>query len=334
MASSETNARARSPTASAPALRSEADGAAVTATGKRRDETVVGASEATRTVVAQATAAARSELPVWLAGPPGSDREGIARAIHAWSPRTRAALATLECAALPEALQERALFGCVAGRYPAIPGAYAGALETAAGTTLFIDGVEALRAPVRDKLLHAVSVRRFRREGESQDRPVEAKIVLGTTAEGPSALAQVPHHEIRLTPLAQRREDVLALAAHYLRLAADDAGVAVVGFTADARDGLLAEPWTGDVLELRSRVREAVRLNGSGAISAEALLLARDKAPSFKEAKRAFERRYVEGLLRRCEGNISRAARLARKDRKDFYDVLRRTGIDPSSFRD
>jgi two-component system response regulator GlrR len=77
-----------------------------------------------------------------------------------------------------------------------------------------------------------------------------------------------------------------------------------------------------------------VRLNGSGALTAEALLLARDKAPSFKEAKRAFERRYVESLLRRCEGNISRAARLARKDRKDFYDVLRRTGIDPTSFRD
>ena len=70
-------------------------------------------------------------------------------------------------------------------------------------------------------------------------------------------------------------------------------------------------------------------------MSAEALMLAKDaeEVPSFKEAKRAFETRYVVGLLRRCGGNISRAARLAKKDRKDFYDVIRRTGVDPSQFR-
>ena len=70
-------------------------------------------------------------------------------------------------------------------------------------------------------------------------------------------------------------------------------------------------------------------------ISVEALLLAgeQDEVPSFKEAKRAFETRYVVGLLRRCGGNISHAARLAKKDRKDFYDVIRRTGVNPSEFR-
>jgi two-component system response regulator GlrR len=89
------------------------------------------------------------------------------------------------------------------------------------------------------------------------------------------------------------------------------------------------------VLELRERVRQAVRLAGRGAVGAEALLLARDgdPLPSFKEAKRAFETRYVQTLLRRCGGNISRAARLAKKDRKDFYDVIRRTGVNPEDFR-
>ena len=83
------------------------------------------------------------------------------------------------------------------------------------------------------------------------------------------------------------------------------------------------------------RVRQAIQLAGDGAISAEALLLAGaiDEVPSFKEAKRAFETRYVVGLLRRCGGNISRAARLAKKDRKDFYDVIRRTGVNPAEFR-
>jgi two-component system response regulator GlrR len=334
MVRTDTNARVGAATAPPSGARPEAEFGDVVPTGKRREDAIVGASEATQKLIAQATAAARSELPVWISGPPGSDREGVARAIHGSSARARAELSVLECSAIPEALQERALFGCAAGHYPAIPGAYAGVLESAASSTVFIDDVDALRAPVRDKLFHAVALRRVRREGESSDRQLTAKVLLASDRNAPSPLAQVPHHELRLTPLAQRREDVLALAAHYLRLAADEAGVPAVGFTADARDCLIDEPWTGDVLELRARVREAVRLNGSGALTAEALLLARDKAPSFKEAKRAFERRYVEALLRRCDGNISRAARLARKDRKDFYDVLRRTGIDPSTFRD
>lgn len=321
-------------TANASALRSEAAPLASAATGKRREDAIVGASEATRKLIAQATAAARSDLPVWLSGPAGSDREGVARAIHSWSSRARGEFGVLVCSAIPEGLQSRTLFGCVAGHYPAIPSAHIGVLERGAGGAVFIDGIEALRASVRDELVHAVALGSFRREGDSSDRTLGAKVVLATDASGSSALAQTPHHEIALVPLAQRREDVLSLATHFLRVFADEAGVTAIGFSADARECLLEEAWTGDVLELRARVREAVRLNGSGALSAESLLLARDRAPSFKEAKRAFERRYVEGLLRRCEGNISRAARLARKDRKDFYDVLRRTGIDPSNFRD
>jgi two-component system response regulator GlrR len=307
---------------------------AAAATGRRREDVIVGASEATRRLIAQVTAAARADLPVWLSGPPGSDREGVARAIHGWSARARAEFAVLVCSAVPEGLHERTLFGCVSGHYPAIPGAFVGSLERAAGATLFLDGIEALRPSVHDKLVHAVATRAFRREGELAERALGAKVVLATEELGPAALGQVPHHEIRLVPLAERREDVLSLAAHYLRAFADERGVPAIGFTADARECLLEEPWTGDVLELRARIREAVRLNGSGAITAEALLMAREKAPSFKEAKRAFEKRYVESLLRRCGGNISRAARLARKDRKDFYDVLRRTGIDPTRFRD
>jgi two-component system response regulator GlrR len=151
-----------------------------------------------------------------------------------------------------------------------------------------------------------------------------------------SPFGELPQYQIRLVALSERSEDILPLAAHFLRLHADEEGVAPVGFTSEARSALLAEPWPGNVRELGERVRQAVRLARDGAISAEALLLAAEDlelVPSFKEAKRAFETRYVVGLLRRCSGNISRAARLAKKDRKDFYDVIRRTGIDPTEFR-
>jgi two-component system, NtrC family, response regulator GlrR len=314
------------------------DGAAFEAmgpVGRRREDCIVGASDATRQVVAQATAAARTELPVVIVGQPGSDKELVARAIHAWGRRRTDGLELLSCAAVPEALQSRELFGCVENVYPAVPVRYSGALERAAGATLLLEEIEALRDDVRKALWGAVSERRFRREGEASPRPLAARLLASTSLAGALDLGELPHHVIRLRPLADRPEDVLPLAAHYLRAFADEAGVAPLGFTAEARQCLQAEPWPGDVRELRERVRQAVRLAGSGAVTAEALMLARDAVdvPSFKDAKRAFETRYVVSLLTRCQGNISRAARLAQKDRKDFYDVIRRTGIDPAQFR-
>jgi two-component system response regulator GlrR len=253
--------------------------------------------------------------------------------VHEWGPRAGRSLEVVVCSALPEALQGREVFGCAEAVYPAIPGAYAGALERVAAGTLVLEDVDELRADVRLALLRALAEGSFRREGESSARSLSARIVAASAQPAPSDLGDLPHHEIRLTPLAERREDILPLAAHYLASFAEEVGLRPAGFDADARAFLETEPWQGDARELRVRIREALRLCGDAPVSAEALLLARDDVPSFKEAKRAFETRYVVGLLKRCGGNISRAARLARKDRKDFYDVIRRTGIDPTTFR-
>jgi two-component system response regulator GlrR len=301
--------------------------------GRRREDRLVGSSEATRRLVAQATAAARTDLLVWIVGPPGADHQLVARAVHEWGPRATRAFEVVSCAAVPEALQGRELFGCAPGVYPAIPGAYAGAFERAMGGTLLLEDVHQLRSELRVSLLRAVAADSYRREGEHAPRPLATRLVATTIHGGLPELGEVPHHEIRIAPLAERKEDVLPLAAHYLAAFAEEAGIRSPGFSSDARAFLEAEPWAGDTRELRLRIREALRLCGESPLSAEALLLARDEVPSFKEAKRAFETRYVVGLLRRCNGNISRAARLARKDRKDFYDVIRRTGVDPTSFR-
>ena len=301
--------------------------------GRRREDRLVGPSEATRRLIAQASAASRTDLAVWISGPEGGDHALIARAVHEWGPRAGRTLDVVACDAVPEALQGREVFGCAEGVYPAIPGAYAGALERAAGGTLVLEDIDALRPDLRAVLLRVLAEGSFRREGEHITRMLSARIVATSCRPVAPDLGELPIHEIRITPLAERREDILPLAAHYLASFAEEAGLRPAGFNADARAFLETEPWSGDARELRGRVREALRLCGEAPVSAEALLLARDDVPSFKEAKRAFETRYVVGLLKRCGGNISRAARLARKDRKDFYDVIRRTGVDPSSFR-
>jgi len=304
--------------------------------GRRREDRIVGATQATRDLVAQATAAARSDLPVILVGPSGSDKDLVARAIHAWGRRSESEFEALSCSAIPELLQAREIFGCAEGVYPALPAAYAGALERASDATLLLEGIDTLRSDLLAAVLEAISEKAFHREGENTSRPLGTRVIGTADAALPElSSASFPHHLVKIVPLADRPEDLLPLAAHYLRAFAEDAGVEPVGFTADARMCLLSETWPGDVRELRERIRQAVRLAGNGAVSAEAMMLAKDaeEVPSFKEAKRAFETRYVVGLLRRCGGNISRAARLAKKDRKDFYDVIRRTGVDPSQFR-
>lgn len=300
-----------------------ADGFEDRPVGRRREDRIVGASAATQRVIEQAAAAARSSLPVVVTGPAGVGKTFVARAVHAWSERAGRPFVVFSCGATPAPLQAAELFG--EGHNGVSTG---GALGRAADGTLLVRELDQLDAGLRPRLAGLMDAR-----DASAPRP--RIVIAGCDPASVSLLGAAPHHHIALSPLGERREDVLPLAAHFLAATAEEIGAKVVGFTAEARALLQAEPWTGNVRELRSRVRQAVRLAGDGAVGAESLLLAGEdeEIPSFKDAKRAFETRYVMSLLRRCGGNISRAARLAKKDRKDFYDVIRRTGIDPTSFR-
>ena len=263
----------------------------------------------------QASAIARSDTPVLITGPSGSGRKHLARAIHEWSPRAGAPIVEIQLAGSAEPSQQRDLFGDGGASESA-------ALARAQGGTLLLETLDQLAPSVLERLSESL-------------RGAPGRVRLIATAARDGAAAAIGGQRIQIAGLAERREDILPLAAHFLAEYAAEESIEAIGFNGEARRLLLEEIWPGNVRELRERIRQAIRLSGRGAITAEALMLATDvdAVPSFKDAKRAFETRYVEVLLRRCGGNISRAARLAKKDRKDFYDVLRRTGIDPGLFR-
>jgi len=254
-----------------------------------------------------------------LAGPPGSGKTHFARAIHAWSARAASPFVVVTAAAIPAANQTEEIFGS------------GGAFAQAGDGTILIRDIASLTDNVRTAVLGAVE------EGTHNGVPVRARVLASADSEAalPVAGAGSRWSLLAIAPLSERREDIPALAAQFLANCAEEQGIEAIGFTAEARRWMVDEAWQGNVRELRERVRQAARLAGNGAISIEALMLSNegDDIPSFKEAKRAFETRYVESLLRRCTGNISRAARLAKKDRKDFYDVIRRTGVNPQQFR-
>ena len=290
--------------------------------GRRSSDRIVGSSALTQRAIEQANAAARSHGAVLIVGGTGVGKTHFARAVHAWSGRSAGPLVVIAAAASPPSSQREELFGKAGSP---------GALARAADGSLLIKGVEQLADSVRAALLRAIEEGAFRAAGGSESTPLRARILMTSSGDE----VPVSYTRIEIAPLDERREDIPALAAQFLASVAREQGLQPVGFTSEARRWLVEEPWPGNVRELRERVRQALLLAGSGAISIEALMLSNegDDIPSFKEAKRAFETRYVESLLRRCRGNISRAARLAKKDRKDFYDVIRRTGVNPQDFR-
>ncbi len=290
-------------------------------TGRRRNDRIISASAQMQTVVDQASGIARSQDSVLLIGPSGSGRKHVARAIHQWSARAAGPLIDLSLAGLSEPIQLRELFGDETSR---------GALSRAEGGTLLLESADRLSPSASSRLAEAMQ-----ELATSGNRARLLATVAVVAGDGSGDIPGIVGQRIRIAPLAERTEDILPLAAHFLAEFAAEESVEVVGFSADARRWLIEECWSGNVRELRERIRQAIRLAGQGALSAESLMLSTegDEVPSFKDAKRAFETRYVEGLLRRCSGNISRAARMAKKDRKDFYDVIRRTGVDPGQFR-
>jgi two-component system response regulator GlrR len=302
--------------------------------GRRQGDRIVAASDRAQQAMDQAAVAARSSSPALVRGPTGSGRKHFGAAIHAWSSRAHGPLVLFSAVSTPDSLHSRELFGATNSE-PLLSGGREGAITRAVGGTLLIERIDLLSESLRQSLIRAIEDGSATRPGDGHAIPFEARIIATSAHDSAAPFGDLSVQTISLTDLEERSEDILPLAAHFLASFAEEAGGRAVGFTADARRWLVEESWIGNVRELRERVRQALRLAGDGAVSAEALMLATegDGVPSFKEAKRAFETRYVEGLLRRCSGNISRAARLAKKDRKDFYDVIRRTGVDPSSFR-
>ncbi len=304
-------------------------------TGRRRSDRIVGASPATQQVLQQATTASKSDLPILLFGPEGSGREFLANAIHRWSHRVAEPFLVLSVAALPEDLQAREIFGCAEGVHSVLPTVHVGALERARGGTLVLGDAYALHKTVRNQLRSALIRRHFAKQGDARRVVLDSRVIAILRQDDEDLFGDLPCPRIHLRPLRERREDILPLANHFLNNFSDELGMTLLGFSDEARRVLCEADWPGNVAELRECIRQAALLTRRGIVSAETICVAGTpkNIPSFKEAKRAFELRYVQSLLTRCNGNISRAARFAQKDRKDFYDVIRRTGIDLRAFR-
>lgn len=308
---------------------------------------IITRSTAMEQVLAEAWLVAQGDASVMITGPSGSGKELLARAIHAASRRSARPMLAVNCAAIPENLLESELFGHVKGAFTGAMRDHAGLFQAADGGTLFLDEIGDMPPHFQVKLLRALQERVVRPVGAVKDVPVDVRVISATHQDLLLAIAAGRFREdlyyrlnvvcLMLPALAERREDIPLLAMHFLRTLAARYQKPINGIAPEAMQILVEQPWRGNVRQLSNVIEKCVALCTADMLPASlvqrALGAVADDIATFDEARRRFERDYLTQILKIAEGNVSRAARLAKRDRSDFYSLLARHEIDPAAFK-
>jgi two-component system response regulator GlrR len=290
---------------------------------------------------------AQSDASVLIVGASGTGKELLARAIHGASKRAVAPFVAVNCAAIPEALLESELFGHRKGAFTGAIYDHKGLFQSAEGGTVFLDEIGDMPVALQSKLLRALQEREVRPIGTSQAVPIDVRIISATHRNLEERVASGEFREdlyyrlnvvsFAIPTLAERPEDILPLARHFLTTTAARYGKDVRALAPDALELLVGAPWPGNVRQLANVVEQAVALATSPIVPAALVASALKAEPAgltpLDEAKRAFERDYLIRILRITKGNVSHAARLAQRNRTEFYKLLDRHQLQPSMFK-
>jgi two-component system response regulator GlrR len=314
---------------------------------RRKSDYIVGASPKIEELLTQISIVAQNDVPVIIYGESGTGKELVARAIHYTGRRADKPFIVENCGAIPENLIENELFGHVKGAYTDARTDQKGLFEEAHLGTLFLDEIGELPLSLQVKFLRVLQDGEFKRIGSTRPIKVDVRVIAATNKDLIQAIAEKTFREdlfyrlnvipMHIPPLRERKEDIPLLINHFLAEFNKELGKNVEGFSPAAIQKMMTYQWPGNVRELKNKVKQAMVLTRNNVIGAEDLFfhvpVASNKFQSFREAKREFEKEYISQVLRISQGNISQAARLAKKDRKDFYDVMKKYNIQPDAFR-
>jgi len=291
---------------------------------------------------------AACDAAVLLTGETGTGKEMCARALHYLSPRAGRSFVPVNCGLIPTELFENELFGHERGAFTDAREARVGLVAEAEGGTLFLDEVEALSPAAQVKLLRFLQDREYKPLGASRYRRADVRVIAATNEDLERRVRERTFREdlyyrlkvvsLLLPPLRDRREDIIPLTRHFLALARVEYRRPEVGFSEGALAGLAGHSWRGNVRELENVVRQAVVLATDHLIRANELLISAAATladelvdESLKAAKArvvaGFERSYLIRVLAECGGNISAAARRARKNRRAFFALLKKYDV-------
>ena len=298
-------------------------------------------------VLAKARLVAESDASVFIYGDSGTGKELLARAIHNASRRREHPFVAINCGAIPEQLLESELFGHVKGSFTGAVRDHKGLFQTANKGTLFLDEIGDMPVPLQVKLLRVLQERHVRPVGSTQSFEVDVRVISATHRNIEAEMAAGNFRDdlyyrlnvvaLHLPPLAERREDIPLLATHFLSQLAEKYKRTITSFAPEAVEVLVAAPWPGNVRQLYNVVEQAVALATTPVIPAtlvqQAIQHQQTAFASFEDARRKFERDYLAQILRITEGNVTQAARLAKRNRTEFYKLLQRHQLDPKLFK-
>jgi DNA-binding NtrC family response regulator len=288
---------------------------------------------------------ARCDANVLITGETGTGKELCARAVHYLSLRAGAPFIAINCGAIPENLIENELFGHTKGAFTDARGTEGGLLGEADGGTLFLDEIDTLTSAAQVKLLRFIQEKEYRPLGSSKTCHVDVRIVAATNIKLADALRTASFRRdlyyrlnvvpLSLPPLRERKEDIALLARHFLDKHATRLRRPARRFTPAAIILLETYDWPGNVRELEHIVERAVVFCNTGLIDAAHITLQTSPPSkvleSFHDAKirtiAQFEKSYIETILMNCDGNISKAARVAQKNRRAFWELMRKHHI-------
>jgi two-component system response regulator GlrR len=310
-------------------------------------EEIVSRSNRMAEVLAEAKLVAASDASVLIRGESGSGKELVARAIHRASSRASHPFVAVNCGAIPENLLESELFGHVKGAFTGAVANHPGLFQAANGGTLFLDEIGDMPVALQVKLLRVLQERMVRPVGASHAVPIDVRILSATHRDLDLAIIDGSFRKdlyyrlnvvtLALPTLAERREDIPLLAAHFLARLALKYGRKVNGFAPDALKALTTASWPGNVRQLHNVVEQVTALATTPlvplALVQRALRVPSVEVLSYTEARTRFERDYLVGLLKITDGNVADAARLADRNRTEFYRLMQKHGLTPGLFR-
>lgn len=308
---------------------------------------IITRSVAMKSILQKAKLAAATEASVLIVGNSGTGKEMLAQAIHRGSARHERPFVALNCGAIPGQLLESELFGHVKGAFTGAVRDHRGLFQSASGGTLFLDEIGDMPSDLQVKLLRVIQERRVRPVGATSTQSVDVRLISATHRDLDAEVKAGKFREdlfyrlnvvkLALPPLSERREDIPLLATCFLREIAARFGKSVGGFAPDALQRIIEHAWPGNVRQLYNVVEQAVALATGAVVDAplvENALDARGSAiASLDEAKLRFERDYLVQLLKLVGGNVTQAARLAQRNRSEFYNLLGRHQLDPAAFK-
>jgi two-component system response regulator GlrR len=311
---------------------------------------IVSHSSAMEGLLREAWSVSQTDATILIRGESGTGKELLARAIHRASRRSAKAMIPVNCTAIPETLFEAELFGHERGSFTGAVQSREGLIRSADGGTLFLDEIGDMPLPFQAKLLRMLQEKEIRPVGAVKAARVDVRVISATHQDLETAVAaKAFRHDLyyrldvvtlEIPPLARRREDIPLLVEHFLKDARTEIQSPVVdvrGFSKGAIELLMSASWPGNVRQLRNVVAQCVALATTPVIPTnlvERALRSNDKALlSFAAARDRFEFDYLSHLLEMTAGNVAQAARLAERNRSEFYKLLHRHSLLPEMFR-